>query len=744
MDGADEIGRLARAFNHMTDVLAAQQARLAEGERRLSLAQSFAQVGTWEWDIATGELNWTDDVYRLLGLDPGTPVTFEAYLQLIHAEDRDLVQAALKRTLDEGVDYEVEVRTARGDRWLLGRGDVVRDDRGQPVRMYGVVQDITERKRAQAALFNEKERLLVTLASIADGVITTDTSGRVTFLNPIAEELTGCSVGQARGQPVDEVLHVVNEVNRRPSSDLLTQQPAHGRVPGLANPRLLIRPDGREFAIEHSAAPIRDHEGETIGHVLVFRDVTGAREMANRLSWQASHDGLTGLYNRAAFEERLQELIHSSPNPKRPEVHTLLYIDLDQFKVVNDVAGHIAGDEVLKQVGGLMQQQVRDSDMLARLGGDEFGVILKGCDLVHARRVCDGIHRAFEEFKLIWGERQFRFGASIGAMEFSPGETSLTDLLRAADLACYTAKNAGRRRTHVYRIDDVHTQRHRSEMDWATRLSDAVDNDRLVLHGQLVRPLRESGDSGGLGFEVLVRMLEPDGTLIPPRAFLPAAERYDLMTLIDRWILTRAFQLVAACLQDSNYRIGRCALNLSGASLGDESLLPYVKEQLALHRLPPDIFCFEITETAAISNFSAALNLIRELRAMGCRFALDDFGSGLSSFSYLKNLPVDYLKIDGSFIRDLRDDPFNRTLVSNINEIGHLLGKQTVAECAEDAETIAILADLGVDYAQGFGVARPQPLEEILALAGSEDRISAIDPSRTDFAEARGNRATGS
>ena len=744
VDGADEIGRLAQAFNHMTDVLAAQQARLAEGERRLSLAQSFAQVGTWEWDIATGELTWTEDVYRLFGLDPGTPVTFEAHLQLLHAEDRDLVQAALKRTLDEGTDYEVEVRTARGDRWLLGRGDVVRDENGRPVRMYGVVQDITERKRAQAALFNEKERLLVTLASIADGVITTDTSGRVTFLNPIAEDLTGCSVGQAKGRPVDEVLHVVNEANRRPSPDLLTQQPAHGRVTGLANPRLLIRPDGREFAIEHSAAPIRDHEGETIGHVLVFRDVTGAREMANRLSWQASHDGLTGLYNRAAFEERLQELIHSSPNPNRPEVHTLLYIDLDQFKVINDVAGHIAGDEVLKQVGALMQQQVRDSDMLARLGGDEFGVILKGCDLVHARRVCDGIHRAFEEFKLLWGERQFRFGASIGAMEFSPGETSLIDLMRAADLACYTAKNAGRRRTHIYRIDDAQTQRHRSEMDWVTRLSDAVDNDRLVLHGQLVRPLQGAGEPGGLGFEVLVRMLEPDGTLIPPRAFLPAAERYDLMTLIDRWILTRAFQVVAACLQDSSYRIGRCALNLSGASLGDEALLPYVKEQLALHRLPPDVFCFEITETAAISNFSAALNLIRELRAMGCRFALDDFGSGLSSFSYLKNLPVDYLKIDGSFVRDLQHDPFNRTLVSNINEIGHLLGKQTVAECAEDAETIAILAELGVDYAQGFGVAPPQPLEEILALAGSEDLISSIDSPRTDFPEARGSRATGS
>ena len=719
VDGADEIGRLAQAFNHMTDVLATHQTRSAESERRLSLAQSFSQVGTWEWDIATGALTWTEDVYRLFGVESGTPMTFEAFLELIHAEDRRVVRRALRWTLDEGADYKVEVRSAKEDRWLLARGDVVRDADGLAVRMYGVVQDITERKRAEAALFNEKERLLVTLASIADGVITTDTSGRVTFLNPVAEHLTGCSVECANGRPVDEVLRMVNEVNRRPSTDLMTHSLLNGQVTGLANHRLLIRPDGREFAIEHSAAPIRNHEGETIGHVLVFRDVTGAREMANRLSWQASHDVLTGLHNRAAFEERLEELIRHSSNPKRPEVHTLLYIDLDQFKVVNDVAGHIAGDEVLKQVSSLMQQEVRESDMLARLGGDEFGVVLTRCDMAHAQRVSNGIHRALEDYKLPWGERQFRFGASIGAMEFSPGEISLTDLLRAADLACYAAKNAGRRRTHVYQIDDVHTQRHRSEMDWATRLSDAVDGDRLVLHGQLLRPLRAVDGDEGLSFEVLVRMLDADGTLILPRAFLPAAERFDLMPLIDRWIVARAFRAVAEYLRDSSNRIGRCALNLSGASLGDESLLPYVREQLSLFRLPPEVFCFEITETVAISNFSAALHLIRELRGMGCQFALDDFGSGLSSFSYLKSLPVDYLKIDGTFVHDLRQDQFNRTLVANINDIGHLLGKQTVAECAEDNETIAILTDLGVDYAQGFGVAPPQPIEEILAPAGS-------------------------
>jgi diguanylate cyclase (GGDEF)-like protein/PAS domain S-box-containing protein len=715
VEGRDEIARLALAFNRMTDTLVAQRAQIAESERRLALSQRFARIGSWEWDIDADEVIWTEETYRLFGLTPGEPMTFERYLELIHPEDRGVVRSALRETLDGGEHYEVEVRTLAGDRWLLGHGDALRGADGGAVRMYGIVQDVTERKQAEMALFNEKERLLVTLASIGDGVITTDNTGRVNFLNPVAEYMTGWRIERARGRPLKEVFQIVNELTRRPAADPVTRCLREGRIVGLANHTILVRTDDREFAIEDSAAPIRDRDGGTIGVVLVFHDVTGAREMANRLSWQASHDALTGLYNRVAFEERLRQLVHYPQSPRNREVHTLLYIDLDQFKVVNDVAGHIAGDEVLKQISGLMQQQVRESDMLARLGGDEFGVILTHCDIAHAQRVADGIHRALEDFKFPWDERQFRVGASIGALEFHPGEASLTDLLRAADLACYAAKNAGRRRTHVYHIDDVHTQRHRSEMDWAARLSDAVENDRLALYGQVLRPIRSPQTAEGLFLEVLVRLREADGTLILPSVFLPAAERFDLMTIVDRWIINRTFAAVAECLNRGRRRICHCALNLSGATLGDESLLPFVTSQLALHRVPPEVFCFEITETVAISNFSAAIGLIRELRAMGCRFALDDFGSGLSSFSYLKNLPVDYLKIDGTFVRDLAGDPVNRALVSNINDIGHLLGKQTVAECAEDADTIAILTELGVDYAQGYGIDPPRPLDDLLA-----------------------------
>jgi diguanylate cyclase (GGDEF)-like protein/PAS domain S-box-containing protein len=567
------------------------------------------------------------------------------------------------------------------------------------------------RRQAEAELYREKELAQVTLASIGDGVITTDTEGRVTFLNAVAEYLTGWSPDQARGRDLVEVFPIINEFTRRPVTNPVSRCLREGRIVGLANHTVLMRTDGREIAIEDSAAPIRDSQGGLIGVVLVFHDVTRAREMANRLSWQATHDTLTGLYNRRAFEDRLHHLLQK---PDDMSVHVLLYIDLDQFKVVNDIAGHTAGDEMLKQIAGFMQHQVRESDMLARLGGDEFGLILTDCDLDHANRVADKVHQVLEAFKFPWEGRVFRVGASIGVLEFRPGLHSLTELLSAADIACYTAKNAGRRRTHVYAPDDVHTQQHRIEMDWATRISEAVEHDRLVLFGQRIANL---GDKAAPGehFEVLVRLRDSDGQLVMPGVFLPAAERFDFMPIVDRWIITRSFSLVAECLRvNGEHAVAQCAINLSGATLGDHALLPFIKSQLALHHLPARLFCFEITETAAISNFTSAMNLMRDLRTLGFRFALDDFGSGMSSFSYLRNLPVDYLKIDGQFVRGVAADPVNRTLVSNINDIGHLLGKQTIAEYAEDDATLEILCELGVDHAQGFGIHRPEPLDGLL------------------------------
>ncbi|MDH4134440.1 MAG: EAL domain-containing protein, partial [Gammaproteobacteria bacterium] len=301
--------------------------------------------------------------------------------------------------------------------------------------------------------------------------------------------------------------------------------------------------------------------------------------------------------------------------------------------------------------------------------------------------------------------------------EFRPGQYTSIELLSAADLACYAAKNAGRRRTHIYVAEDAHTRRQRSEMDWAARIVETVEQDKLVLCGQKISPLQRNATSDPLHFEVLVRLQDHDGTLVLPDVFLPAAERYDLMSVVDRWVIARTFGLVGECLRaEGSRKIGQCSINISGATLGDASLLPFIKSQLVLHGLPASLFCFEITETAAISNLSAAMQLISELREHGCRFALDDFGSGMSSFSYLRNLPVDYLKIDGYFVRDIIRDPINRSLVANINDIGHLLGIDTVAECVEDAATFEALRTIGVDYAQGYGISPPEPMETLLQM----------------------------
>ncbi len=571
-----------------------------------------------------------------------------------------------------------------------------------------------ERRQAEEALHREKEVAQVTLASIGDGVITTDIEGRVTFLNTIAEYLTGWTLEQAHGRPLVEVFNIVNELTRKPSANPVTRCLREGRIVGLANHTVLMRTDGREFAIEDSAAPIRDRRGTVIGVVLVFHDVTRAREMANRLSWQATHDALSGLCNRVAFEQHLRTLLYSPETSERNE-HVLLYIDLDQFKVVNDVAGHVAGDEMLKLIAGLMQQQVRDTDVLARLGGDEFGLILTHCDLAHAQRVADAIHQTLDTFKFLWNGRVFRVGASIGLLQFRSGQQSLTELMSDADLACYAAKNSGRRRTHVYAPEDARTQQHRSDMDWVTRITEALEKDHFVLYGQTIASLNGASSGDGLHFEVLVRLRDAENGIVLPGVFLPAAERFDLMPLVDRWIIARTFSLVAECLNRRGASaIAQCAINLSGATLGDEALLPFIRHQLALHRVPAGVFCFEITETTAISNFPAAMHFIHELRALGCRFALDDFGSGMSSFSHLRGLPVDYLKIDGAFVRGMAEDAINRILVGNINDIGHLLGKLTIAEYAEDAATIEALRALGVDFVQGFGISRPVPLDELL------------------------------
>src|SRR3989344_3310062 len=421
------------------------------------------------------------------------------------------------------------------------------------------------------------------------------------------------------------------------------------------------------------------------------------------------HDPLTGRYNRRAFEARLQRAIETAVVENKQ--HALCYIDLDQFKVVNDTCGHIAGDELLKQVATLLEREIRDSDMLARLGGDEFGVLLEGCDLGKAAEHAETMRLKIRKHRFVWQDKPFDVSISIGLAPITPESVSLEEVLKNADAACYVAKDSGRNRLQVYQPHDKELAQRYGEMQWVSRIQQALAEDRFELHGQFIRPAARKARA--LHSEVLVRLRDPDGQLVLPMAFIPAAERYSLIQSIDQWVVRHAIELLATQKTGTEASL---AINLSGQSLGSNEVLTAIQRAIAEAGVAPASLCFEITETAAITNLAAATRFIRSLRELGCRFSLDDFGSGLSSFGYLSNLEVDYIKIDGHFVKNILSDPLSRSVVDSINRIGHVLGISTIAEFVESKEIAAVLEKLGVDYVQGFGIHRPEPLAALLAV----------------------------
>ena len=455
--------------------------------------------------------------------------------------------------------------------------------------------------------------------------------------------------------------------------------------------------------MESTASPIRDGTGAVTGGVLVFHDVSEARELNRRLSYHASHDVLTGLVNRREFEIRLERALKSAR--ARETSYALCYIDLDQFKIVNDTCGHSAGDALLGQVGALLKSKVRWRDTLARLGGDEFGVLLESCSLEEALRTAESLREAIRNFRYTYEDRNFRLGASVGVVPITADNEDVAAVLSAADSACGAAKESGRNRVHCFEENDLDLMRRRREMQWAARINNALEESRFELFRMAIMPLQKA--ESGEHYELLLRMRDENGKIISPDQFIAAAERYGITPSIDRWVIDSAFRWLVS-EADERSRLAMCSINLSGQSLGDDKFLPFVIEQFHRSGLDASKICFEITETAAIANFSQANRFIQALKELGCKFALDDFGTGLSSFGYLKHFPVDYLKIDGSFVKGLLNDPIDREMVRSINEIGHLTGKQTIAEWAENEEIITILRGIGVDFAQGYGVSQPQ------------------------------------
>jgi len=570
------------------------------------------------------------------------------------------------------------------------------------------------RKHAEEKLAEQKERAEVTLHSIGDAVITTEADGTVEYLNPEAEQLTGWSLKQAHGKPLSEVFNIVDEISLEPLPNPLRECLEDGTVVTLSGQTLLLGRSGKQCAIEDSAAPIRDRDGRIIGAVVVFHDVSQARKMATQLSWQATHDALTGLANRREFERVLAEALATA---KAKDVqHALLYMDLDQFKVVNDTCGHVAGDELLKQLTSVIQQDMRDADTLSRLGGDEFGVLLEYCPLEQAQRVAENLCQTVKAFRFVWDVKTFEIGVSIGLVPITAESQDTSSLLAAADMACYAAKDMGRDQVQVFHESDISMAQRHGEMQWVNRIRRALEENRFRLYRQAIVPAQKTRQHIDY-CEVLLRLVDEAGKVILPGAFLPAAERYGLMPAIDRWVVGTLFATCGDKLKKQWETVCQSAdydcihtVNLSGMTLSDHAFLDFVRDQLQQWNVPPAMICFEITETAAIANLPHAMHFIRELKALGCRFALDDFGSGVSSFAYLKNLPVDFLKIDGGFVRDMVTDPIDSAMVEAINNIGHVMGIRTIAEFVENPAILEKLERMGVDFAQGFDIEEPAPL----------------------------------
>ncbi len=577
-------------------------------------------------------------------------------------------------------------------------------------------------QNSERELREEKEKVVVTLHSIGDAVITTDQHGFVEYMNPVAEELLGWSLADIRQTPLGKVMRLVDEDSGKTLASPVDRclQSAE-KIVGEGH-KMLMRHDGQHVAISDTAAPILDDQGQLSGVVMVFHDVGQARKLARQLSYQATHDPLTGLYNRREYESRLTELLTDAQ--EQDSQHAMCYIDLDQFKVVNDVCGHSAGDELLCQLASLLQVQVRGADILARLGGDEFGVLLTHCNIEQAVHVAENIRSAVGDFRFLYDDRSFEIGASIGVVAITRGSRSTSDLLSAADIACYAAKDGGRDQVHLYEPSDAEVAERRGEMNWVSVIHNTLDQGRFYLLYQPIVPLAGKQLAAPSHYEFLLRMRDPMGNEVLPMAFLPAAERYNLSADIDQWVVDKAIELLTT--GDHVPEQGTFLINLSGSSLCNPQFVAYLEHAIAAVPGIGTRICFEITEASAISNLRTVSEAIRQLRTLGCRFALDDFGSGLSSFGYLKSLDIDYVKIDGGFVKDMNNDPMDAAMVRAINEIAHIMGVQTIAEFVETKEIYDRLCRLAVDFGQGHSIATPRPVEELFQGTGRQTSLTLV------------------
>lgn len=691
--------------------------QIAASRERYALAVEGTNDGIWDWDLLHGKIHYSPRWKSMLGLEePNDGDSIRDWITRIHPEDRpDFLKqlrshikgSAIEQPAADRERLSCEYRILHRDgtyRWVATKGKALRDKQGKAYRIAGSQTDITKRKLLEKELSREKELAQITLHSIGDAVVTTDEQGRIKDFNPVAERLTGWTASEAKNQSISEICTIVDS-RHRPLENPALQAISKGRAVSFSNHPILISKSGEEFAIGDSAAPIRSTAGDIIGTVLVFHDVTEERGRAKQLAWQANHDSLTHLYNRPKFVQSVEEAIADAK--ERQTHHVLCYMDLDHFKAVNDTCGHAAGDQLLTQIADLWKNQVRTSDVLARLGGDEFGLLVYDCDLDCAIKIANDFCQSIQSFRFLYDGKIFHVGVSVGVVPIDQNSLSTQEVLKLSDSTCYSAKNKGRNRVQVYYPNDSDMARQSEVSRWFSRLTKALDNDLFCLHTQKIASIHADSKERSL-YEILLRLEdEATGELVPPMAFLPTAERYNLMPKIDRWVISHALQHFCAYLPQPNTLY---SINLSGSSINDDSFIDFLRKQLYQHPIDPKILCFEITETMAISNLKKAADFILELKKLGCYFALDDFGSGMSSFTYLKHLPVDYLKIDGNFVKEAPNDDIICAMLEAINQVGHVMGLKTIAEYVENQTILDKVRELGIDFAQGYQINHPHAL----------------------------------
>ncbi|HTW37288.1 MAG TPA: EAL domain-containing protein [Steroidobacteraceae bacterium] len=715
---SSEVSALTTAINHLLTRAAAG----SERERDRIASRLFGELGDRIHEAVLVHrdaiLHANRQFASLVGVDRAELIG-RKLPDLVPPEYAELVSENIRRRLagePTAERYEIEMVGLQGQVSRLEMSSAVIDYEGGPALLMTGVEIIPTQTvqtlrppgaepEAEARTAATARRALA-LDSMIEAIIATDAEGKIEYLNPAAEGLTGSAGADAHGKALDEIVSLVDETDRRLLSDPVRQALATGSPVNLGRRALLLsRSNGAERSIELSASPIRNAAGEITGTVVLLHDVTEMRGLARQMSYQATHDALTGLVNRREFERRLSEAIESGH--RGDGQHVLCYLDLDRFKVVNDTSGHLAGDSMLREVAKLLRDAVRDSDTVGRLGGDEFGMLLIGCPLEKARQIADDVCRAVSDYRYVWKDRIFNIGVSIGIVEISRECGSLEELLAAADSACYVAKKQGTGRVVVYSARDEALARHSGEIQWLQRLQSALKENRFHLYYQSIVPT--SGDEDGPAMEVLVRLEDESGHDLPPSEFVRAAERYRLMGLVDRWVV----QTTLAALGRGAISIATkrsIAINISGQTLGDLQFLEFVVECLDSTGVLPGQVCFEITESAVVANLDHARRFVGVLHGMGCQFALDDFGSGVGSFSNLKTLPMDYLKIDGSFMRNLSRDSVNQAMVTAMIKLARTLNFKVIAEQVEDAAALDAAKRMGVDFVQGYAIARPQPL----------------------------------